>query len=320
MALFSSLAAAGVWAADPATQNSDQMTETQIEPSDQQENDDRLDSTHRFVVRHADNIAEWVDGFFGDLETEETAPYSTIRLRLENEWDEDYGNDFKVSLRGKVHLPKLNKRLSLLFSDSDEETSADDLATNKREDSDDVALQYNVSEKDYSRFDIKAGIRSNGNPKGAIKYRYKRPITEKLAGRFSEEVRYRGGDGFGSRTRFQLDRIVSEDKVLRWINRVDWEEEESGIDWGSSVSLDRRIAEDKAFSYYVSIDGNTQPLGRVENYGLGLRYRQSFYKPWLFFEVQPYYQWRKDIDMDSREGVAGLLLQFSAVFEREAKD
>src|SRR5690606_10372636 len=79
-----------------------------------------LDTGHDYIIENADNIAEWMDNFFGVNRAEEEAPYSTLRLRTEQEWDEIDGWDSGLSLRGKVHLPKLNKRVALLFSDDDE--------------------------------------------------------------------------------------------------------------------------------------------------------------------------------------------------------
>lgn len=287
------------------------------------ENDsqDALDNSHKYIVRHADNIAEWLDGFFGDTRTEQEAPYSTVRLRLEGDWDENDDFETDVKLRGKVHLPKLSKRLSLIFSDNgDDQNRESDLATSKQDDTDNVSLQYTARDEERSRVDFRVGIRSSGNPKTSVRYRYKYPFSESVTGRFSEELRYRGGDGFDAITRLNLDKVLSNNKVLRWDNKIKWEEEESGTSWSTSVSLDKRLDQERAISYYVAANGETQPDGLTNSYGLGVRYRQSFHKPWLFFEVQPHYQWRKPDDMTSRDGVAGVLFRIEAVFEREAKE
>src|SRR5690606_447500 len=52
-----------------------------------------LDTGHEYIVENADNIAEWMDNFFGVNRAEEEAPYSTLRLRTEQEWDEIDGWD-----------------------------------------------------------------------------------------------------------------------------------------------------------------------------------------------------------------------------------
>lgn len=279
-----------------------------------------LDSSHKYVVHHADNLAEWVDNFFGNATTEEEAPYSTLRLRYEMEWDEEEGLENDIKLRGKVHLPQLNKRLSLLFSDDDDQTGSDDLLIDKQDSPDNVALQYTARERDYDRVDFKVGLRSSGKPKASVRYRYQRPFLEDYIGRFSQEVRYRGGDGLDARTRLDIDYIIDDNRVVRWFNKADWEETESGMEWSSGVSLTRRISQQKAITYYVSGQGETQ-YGHVHSYGVGMRYRQNLFRPWFFAEVQPSYSWREDHEIDrDRQGVAGLLVRFEMVFERARKE
>ena len=276
-----------------------------------------LDSGHEYIVENADNIAEWMDNFFGVNRAEEEAPYSTLRLRMNHEWDEIDGWDNGLSLRGKVHLPKLNKRVSLLFSDDDENTGSDDLLIDKQDSPDDVALQYTARERKHYRVDFKVGLRSSLYPKASMRYRYEYPLMDTLIGRFSEDVLYRGDDGFGSRTRLEVDKILTENKVLQWYNRVDWEEEESGLSWNSGVSLNRRLSERRAIGYYVAASGDTKPDYFTTSYGLGLRYRQNIYKHWLFAEVQPSYHWRRAEYEDSREGAATILFRLEAVFTRD---
>lgn len=278
-----------------------------------------LDTGHAYVVQRADNIARWMDNFFGVNRVEEEAPYSTLRLRLEHEWDEIDDHESDIKLRGKVYLPKLNKRLSLLFSDDDDGIETNDLI-DKQDSPDDVALQYTAREKERYRIDFKLGLRSSLHPKASVRYRYEYPMTESLIGRFSEEVLYRGDDGFGSRTRLELDKILSDDKVLQWYNRVDWEEEESGLQWRTGLSLNRRLSDKRALGYFIGASGETSPYHLTESYGFGMRYRQNIYRPWLFIEVQPRYAWRKSYENPDREGAANILLRLEAVFTRDFGD
>lgn len=285
---------------------------------DQENNDPWYDDSHKYVVHHADNIAQWMDDFFGDARTEEEASYSTLRLRLEEEWMESEGLDTGVRLRGKLYLPRISRRLSLLFSDEDDAVSReDDLLTDDQDKPDDIALQYMAREKEFYRIDFKVGLRSSGDPKGSVRYRYERPLYETLIGRFSEEAIYRGGEGLGSRTRLELDKILTDDRVLKWRNRVDWTEAESGISWNTLVSMDRRLSKKQAISYYVSARGKTQPYGLTTSYGLGIRYRQNIFRPWLFAEFQPNYRWLKEDTSSGREGTFGILARLEIVFEKD---
>ena len=294
-----------------------ETTEKISEETTEKEKKAWYESSRNFVIHHADNIVQWTDNFFGDERTEQEAAYSTLRLRLEAGWREGSGTEDDISLRGKVHLPGINKRLSLLFSDDDSSEIDNNPAAEAQDTSDDVTLQYRARKKKNYRIDLRGGLRSNGNPKASVRYRYQNNLQENLTGRFTQELYYRGGDGAGTNTRLEFDRTLSEDHVLRWHNRVNWEEEESGTAWNSSVSLDRRLSEEKAISYYISANGRTQPDGLTNSYGLGFRLRKNVLQPWIFLEVQPDYRWVRPTSEDDREGIASLIFRLELVFEKD---
>lgn len=280
-----------------------------------------LDSSHSYVTNNADNLADWMNNFFGDVTTEQDAPYSTLRLRSESEWDEQDHFDQDLKLRGKVYLPNLNDRISLLFADEDTgETGRDDLLIDQRDAADDVSVQYRITEKERSDLDFRVGLRSSVNMKTSMRYRYKYPMSDTLLSTLSEEVLYLGGDGFGSRSRVEFDKILDERRVVQWHNRVDWQEDKDGLAWSSSLSLDKRLSSKKAFSYFVATDGETEPDRYVRNYVAGVRYRQNIYRKWLFVEVQPSYRWSKPAPDISREGAAVILFRLEAVFHRDLSE
>ena len=281
---------------------------------------DRWDAGHSYVSRNADNLANWLDGFFGDEDTEAEAPYSTLRLRLGQRWLDGEGMEQELSLRGNIHLPKLSERLSLLFSGSQDETPLDELAVEERSEADDVSLQYTLQEERNHRLDLRFGLRTSGHPKAALRYRYDRTINPIWSTRFVERLRYYGEDGIDALTQFEMEKTLSSSRVARWSNRVFWSEQASGVKWRSSLANDKRLSDQRAVSYFVFTQGTTQPNGDVDSYGLGVRYRQNLFKPWLFVDLQPTYQWRIPDETRNREGVAGILLRFNVVFEQQPED
>lgn len=277
-----------------------------------------LDHSHSYIVTRADNIAEWMNQFFGDVRTEEDAPYSTLRLRFEQEWDQENHFDSDIKLRGKVYLPNLNERISVLFDEEDTgETGQDDLLIDERDTTQKVTVQYRARDKERYKIDYRVGIRSNLNLKTSVRYLYEYPLMETLIGTASEEILYLGGDGFASKTRLELDKILSENKILQWHNKVEWQENEPGVLWVSSLSLDKKLSETKAFSYFVGMNGETRPENIVSDYYVGARYRQNMFRPWLFGEVQPSYRWSKPYAGAERENAAVILFRIEAVFQRD---
>ena len=65
------------------------------------------------------------------------------------------------------------------------------------------------------------------------------------------------------------------------------------------VELNRR----EALRYLVSMDGFTRPNTRVENYRAGVTYRRNIWRPWFFYELEPYLLWPRERDFDTTTGI-----------------
>lgn len=273
-----------------------------------------LDSTHSYVSGSTDALAAWIDRFFGLPRSDIESAYSSLRLTLENDWLEGGDHNSAVRLRGKVHLPRINKRLSLIFTDESGEDDTIDNGVSSVVEGDEetkVALQYKAREKLRSRLDYRLGIRSSLKARASVRYRYEMPWGEDNINRFTETLYFIDGEGFGSRSQYDLDHILASNKLLRWANVAKFAEDTDGVEWSSRVLLAKRLDPQAAVSYFVWAAGKTRPDYLNQAYGLGVRYRRNFYRPWLFYELEPAYAWRRETRMDQRDG----RLQFSAKIE-----
>lgn len=280
-----------------------------------------MDSSHHFVTTKSDQLANWLDGFFGVARTDLESPQSFLRLRLENEWDEIEGNSVNVRLRGKVKLPRISERIGLIFSDQegDERSNTADVEQVLLDENrnNDIALQYTGFEKIRSRLDFKVGLRSNLKLKTAARYRHEIPFNDKLLGRFSEEFYFRDGEGFGTYTQFDLDKSLGDNRLLRWSNNLKYGEETFGAEWGTYLSLAKKLNDKEAISYFVGIDGHTRPNYLTKGYGVGVVYRRNFFRKWLFFEIEPAYAWRRLEVEHNREGGAILTGRLEIILDKE---
>ncbi|MFK8020158.1 MAG: hypothetical protein AB8B86_10345 [Pseudomonadales bacterium] len=302
-------------------------------PSSDSEAGDRnkagwMDSSHRFVSKKSDGLVRWFDGFFGVPRSDLESAQSFLRVRMDNEWDEEDGNSVGFRVRGKVNLPRVSERIGLIFSDErGDETGAGgsvEQALSDNNPRNDVALQYTGIDKERSRLDFKLGFRSGLRVKLAARYRYELPLQNDTLARFSEELYFRDGDGFGTFTRFDLDKTLEQKKLLRWANRFEWGEKTRGVEWGSTLSLARRINDKSALSYFVNVEGDTRPNELNRSYGLGVTYRRNFLRRWLFFELEPAYVWRRNLEdpmpgviepyFADREGVARFTARIEVLF------
>ena len=200
-----------------------------------------VDDSYEYVTSRTDALAVWLDSFFGTVTSDMESADSVLRLRTDFEWDQEDGEDYKVRLRGKVDLPRLDERLSLVFSEEDEER--EEVIPNSAGHDDDVGLQYRVRERQSSRLWFTVGTNASLDFKSSLRYKYVEPIGDDWRVQFSERLYFKEGDGFGTITRGELDYLIHRDRIVRWINQVEYGEETDGVEWGSRLSYDLRLSE-----------------------------------------------------------------------------
>jgi hypothetical protein len=278
--------------------------------------DNWADKSYEYVTYRADNLAVWLDSFFGEVGSDLEAADSRLRLRLEYKWDEDDGDDTKVRLRGKVDLPRLDDRLSIVFSSEDDEDREDVVPGSAGEDNT-AALQYRLAETARSQLNFTVGVSSGLDYRTGLRYRYTYPISDLWRARFTERLYYKQDDGAGSVTRVDLDFSPSRDRLIRWSSDVEYGEETNGAEWGSSLAYRMRLSEKEGLVYFGAVSGETDPDYLTKDYALGIKYRRNFLRRWMFFEIEPSHVWRKKTADDNREPVWVITLRLEFLEEIE---
>jgi hypothetical protein len=170
-----------------------------------------------------------------------------------------------------------------------------------------IGLQYQVGPKDIRkhRFDLTLGL-GNSGPKPGVKYVYQDAFAEDLNFRFTQRFTYDLGEGGYGSSRFVLDKALRERELVRAYTRFLYGEKTDGTEWSSSLSYARgwqggsgRVG---ATWLYGGADGQTEPYDFVKNYKVGARFRRQAYRDWLFWEIEPSYNWRIDEPYFDREG------------------
>ena len=64
-------------------------------------------------------LTRWVDSFFGDVEGDAETAESRLRVKVSTQWDERFPNQNRVTVGGKIDLPKLANRVDLVFRGDD---------------------------------------------------------------------------------------------------------------------------------------------------------------------------------------------------------
>ncbi len=263
-----------------------------------------VDSSHRFATDRTMALTRWVDSFFGDMDGDAEIAESRLRLKITADWDERLGTETRVSVGGKVNLPRLADRVDLVFrgDDPDELVPGDEDDPSQSQVGLQVMLDESVSGN--HRTDFTVGL-SGAGPKPGVKYRYKTLWGPNTSFRFSQRAQYDFDDGGFATTKLDIDYALSRRSLIRTQNRVLYGENSDGAEWSSNIGVVRQWAVENGFEraayLYAGIRGHTEPDSYRENYQVGLRLRAQAIREFLFFELEPTLNQRIDAPNLPRE-------------------
>lgn len=262
-----------------------------------------LDQTQAYTSGRADALAGELDRVFGVERSDLEAAYSSLRLATELRYFEGEGVKPHLRLRGTLHLPRVDERISLIFSEDKGEGASyytqNDLLNEPQ--STRVNVEVNLRERDKYRFDFRVGLRSNLKLRTSMRYRYEDDLSDDLLHRLSQTVYFIDDQGFGSFTQYQFDYALNDASLLRWSNELRAEEDLDGVEWATSFNHVSRYTNNLAISYFARMAG-TSSDSYVARYQVGMRMRRNIGRPWLFLELSPGYSWDKVAPTAARDG------------------
>ena len=291
-----------------------------------------------------DQLHEWahkMDGWFGEPDPKEPAKAS-LRVVLDTRWTNDSktGSDVTVEprIRGRLQLPVLERRLSLIIGDEDldddtflkQGTTGDTYqATNNgdrlidsrktREDNASIALRWSrfndeIEEQLGVKTDVDVGIRSIDDPYVKVSIDKDWYEGKKLV--ISTDSFYRYGLDSEHYANAALDlqygksdnRFINNRTTVRYRN----EDNDERKDWDNDLRQVHYLGHEKQLSYGVSASGYFESdKPGVNSYGPAVSYRQPIWREWLYVQTDLNYYNDKDEDKDHYPSA---LLRMEALF------
>lgn len=287
------------------------------------------DRAHRYLGTRADDLAIYLDSFFGTPQEDLESADSNVRLTARTDYDEDEGWEFKLRARGNWHLPRLSRRLSLVFN-----AEEDDFRTSYEPDEERnvAALQFRAYEEIHSRFDFTLGTSSGLNLRPGMRYRFKKSFTDHDRFRYTGRFEYSDKRRFHMINQLDYDYATGEASAIRFLGRLYNGQRSEGDEWGTAAVWRYGRNLDSAYMVALGVLGKTDPdipeelEGTVDpalnggslvtDRGGWVLYRRRLYKDWLYMEVSPGYTWRKRHHYEDRHGVFFARLDFEINLNR----
>lgn len=304
-----------------------------------------LEHNWRWADQRRDDIQyrlnDWankMNGWFGEPDPRDPASAS-LRVVLDTRWVDDAitGSDvtFEPRVRGRLKLPVLERRLSLIIGDEelDEETFLGPDATGKsytaqassqdkivdtkkiRDDNASIALRWSRFGKKLGLdTDIDVGVRSLDDL--FIKIDIDKDWYEGEKLRVSSDNFYRYGldskhyirGGLSLQYGASVDRFINNRTTIRYRNQ----DEDETTDWSNDLRQVHYLGSDRRLDYGISTFGYlTGDKSTLNSYGPAISYRQPVWREWLFMQTELNYYNDKSED---KSHYPSALLRIEALF------
>lgn len=289
-----------------------------------------FDQRQKKIRLWADKTAHKLDNWFGEPSPEDPAS-ATLRVLVDSRWDKYNDYEVKPRIRGKIDLPTLEKKLSVVFGDDslDNELQNNVAITNEnpanagdktvdakrsREDNSSLALRWsNFAERLPFETDADLGVRSGDD----IYVRLKASKDWTLENDFSfhAEQIYRYGIDSENYLRTNLELIHARPDHAFLSNQFSLtyaDAQEDDLRWDNYTFRQHQFFAGNRFNYGVYTGGyyHDDDL-RLNSWGPFISWRQPFLREWFFIQGDVNYL---NDDREDRNHYLGALVRLEAMF------
>lgn len=298
-------------AADGAVAGSVEVEPVADPCADEHRHDRRwFDRAQGYFSQRACTPAIWFDRFFGGERSEDSAS-ALVRVIPSLQYSDRDFTDTGVRFRARLNLPNLRERFDVVVNDDAEES--DGLLQGEaqrparandpnRESS--AALRYLVRFVEGSGADVDIGLR--GQMRFFTRARYYKTWTRSpvLDWRLTQSLYFLDGDGFGETTRFEVERMQAEDVLLRWSTQATVSEKANGLELREGIQLLHQIDRNRAVNWNLAMTVKSDPVWQAQAYETSVRFRQRIFRPWFFYEVEPFIDATRQDGFRTNPGIA----------------
>ena len=279
-------------------------------------NEGYVDKSHAFFDRKINNVVAWFDGLFGDTAQRDTRK-ADIKLRWSNELrvEEGEGVRYHNAISAHVRLPRFEKKLRLVIMEETREEAVAPIPSDAGTPIVNTPTQANTlravnTELRFYARDTKAGYaflavgsRFVWLPETFVRARFlwRHTLADNTFISPSVTPFWQDHLGFGITPQLDFGHPFAHDYIFLWANSATVFKNRSGFLWGSEVSLSRILSPVTAIAFAVGANGATRPSLVADrfnlatnNYKVSVKYRRNIYRPWLFLELIPETNWRRE--------------------------
>ena len=277
-----------------------------------------IDRVHRRLLRSTCESALWFDNLFStDRAVDEEGDVTRGRVALGAAWDEREGTEPITRFRLKYRLPAFERRIDAIVGRGDEDQEITGRGSigqrvpvffgDPEDDEWLLGLGYRPAQRGRGGFSAGVGVRVGlpSEPYVKVGYRHFSQLNEESLVRFRQTFFWESRDGTGTTSQVDVEKILGPRRLVRWRNTGTFSESTDGVDWRTSVTLFQKIGVRQGLAYQVGVAGETDAEVTIRNAGFRLIYRRPVFREWLFLDLRPALDWRKETQLEQRKPIWG---------------
>ncbi len=297
------------------SENPDMLVEHEQAEEISTEEERKIDKVHKRISKRILVTANWLDSFFGDELFEAEENRTRVRIRFDSFTEDGEETDLDVNFNLSIALTQAENRLYLIIAGDDDDLTVDDTLED--------VIEGETENSDLTtslKYFFKSTVRENISMRVDFRFREERFVTtlepryrylldkDPWSVRFTQRARYHTDKRWDERTSIDFERNLQNKYLFRTTLQGEWFEEKDGFFYALGFSLFCPLDIDRALQY----EWNNAFQTNSNNMDVSIfkvRYRQRFWRDWLFFEVTPQISIPRERDY---ELVSGILLRIEA--------
>lgn len=302
-----------------------------VPPQEETRDDSMVDRKHNKFRNSLHKRAVQINRWFGEDDPNRPATAS-IRVMMDTYWNTYDDFEVKPRVRGRIKLPALERKLSLVFGDDtlDDELKNNVAITNAnpsgdttktfdrdraKKDNNSVALRWSDWFKTrLFETDFDVGLRSGDDIFGRLKISREWALKNNFYTRAEQVYRYGSKSENYLRTNLEIRQQRPNKPFLSDQFNITYADNNkyAGTSWENRLFRQHSFFHDNTFSYGLYTGGHTKNnASTVNNYGPFVSWRQPVLRDWFFVQSDLNYFNDEDLNRDHNVSV---FLRLEALF------
>jgi hypothetical protein len=283
-----------------------------------------FDVMHRGISDELRSTATWLDSYFGDDRAVMEQNRSYLRVRYDMFQEEKSSVLLKPAFDMRLVLPQLERKTHIVLTAEPSSvpggavaplTPAGERIVTPEEGNVTAALLYLFRSVPKESVIVRTGIQVNQFPPVAFispRYRSLNPLAS-WNFRFTQEATYRTDTRWQADTLLDFERPLPHDLFFRTSIEGNWYEGVDGYFANLVFSLREVFDASHALDYEWVNSYQTGPSYELTEIAFRIRFRRSFWREWLFYELAPQMRYPRSGNFDK---IPGILFRLEMFFGR----